>query len=135
MSAVVEYAVHELLSGLAGGRVYAIIAPQNVTAPFITFQRINGERWRSANAPSGLAQVTMQIDCYAEDFYSMKSLADSVENILDGYRDTVYYGSGSPQSSVRIAGITLQDETDILDQSEEPFLFRNTTTYLITYEQ
>jgi len=135
MSDIVEYAIFELLDGLAGGRVYALRAPQNVTTPFIIFQRTGGDRWRNINGPSGMAQVEMQIDCYADDFYASKSLADSVENILDGYRNTVYYGSGSPQSSVRIAGITLQSESDILDQTDEPFLYRNTSRYLVTYEQ
>lgn len=135
MSKDVEYAIHNLLSGLAGGRVYALKAPQTAVAPFIIFQRTTGERWRSINAPSGLADVTMQIDCYAEDFYSMRDLANQVENILDGYRNTVYYGSGSPQASIRIAGCTLQNETDILDESDEPFLFRNTADYKIIFER
>lgn len=135
MSAIAEYAVHELLSGLAGGRVYAMMAPQNVTAPFIVFQRVSGDRWRSINTPLGIAQVEIQVDCYADEYYAMKSLADSVENILDGYRNTVYYGLGSPQDSVRIAGITLQNESEIFDQSDEPFLFRHTARYLVTYEQ
>jgi len=50
---IVEYAIFELLDGLASGRIYALRAPQNVTAPFVVFQRVGGERWRSINDPSG----------------------------------------------------------------------------------
>lgn len=132
---IVEYAIFELLDGLAGGRVYALKAPQNVTAPFVVFQRVGGERWRSINDPSGIAQVTIQIDCYASDYFTMKTLSNDVENILDGYANTVYYGSSSPQDSVRIAGCSLRGETEILDQSDDPFLYRNTMNFLVTFEQ
>jgi len=65
----------------------------------------------------------------------MKTLSNDVENILDGYANTVYYGSSSPQDSVRIAGCSLQGETEILDQSDDPFLYRNTMNFLVTFEQ
>lgn len=132
---VIEYGIHSLLNGLAGGRVYAVVAPQNAVRPFIIFQRISSSRWRSIAQPLGMAQVIMQIDCYADDFYASRALADSVEDILDGYSGTVYYGSDSPQASVRVAGISLDTEGDILDQTTEPFLFRNTANYLVTFEQ
>lgn len=132
---IVEYGIYQLLSSLASGNVFMLRAPQNVTAPFIVVQRVAGERWRSINAPCGLAQVTVQIDCYAAEYFTMKDLSNDVENILDGYRNTVYYGSSSPQESVRIAGCSMQGESEILDQTEEPFLYRNTMTFLVTFEQ
>jgi hypothetical protein len=132
---IVEYAIHSLLQGLASGKVYALQAPQNTAAPFIVFQRAGGERYRSIAQPSGLARVQIQIDCYAADYYAAKSLAASVEDILDGYAGTVSYGSNSPQSTIRIGGITLESEDDILDQTEEPFLYRVITVYNVTFEQ
>lgn len=130
----VEKGVFELIKTKAGGRIYALTAPQNATVPFVVFQRVSGDRWRSVNAPSGISQVTIQIDCYALDYYGAKDLAVEIETILDGHRGTVYYGSGSPQDSVRIAGISLDSESDLLDQDEEPFLYRVSTRYLTTYE-
>lgn len=132
---IVEYAIHELLSSLASGRIYALVAPQDVEAPFIIFQRTSGDRWHSLDNPAGIAQAEIQIDVYSDEYYEMKSLAADVENTIDGYRGTVYYGSGSPQEAVRIAGVTLQSESEILDQSDEPRLFRHTARYLVTYEQ
>lgn len=130
-----EGAIYELLKNEAGGKVYAMFAPQDTAAPFVIFQRQSGERWRSLEGQSGLAQVEIQIDSYAGDFYSMRDLADSIETILDGYRATVYYGSNSPQNSIRIANISLQSESDIFDQTDEPFLFRNSAVYLVTFEK
>lgn len=132
---LVEPAIYELLRTLAAGRVYALRAPQNSTAPFIIFQRIDSERWRAINGPSGIAQVTIQVDCYASTYYAAKELAAEIEEILDGYRGTVSWGEGSPQEFVRIGGVSLQNDSDLLDQTEEPFLYRNTATYLVTYNQ
>jgi hypothetical protein len=100
----VEKAIYETIRTLASGRVYGLRAPENATAPFIVFQRIDSERWRDINGPSGMAQATIQIDAYAETLFAAKDLALEIEDILDGFRDTVYYGSDSPQDSVRIAG-------------------------------
>ena len=130
-----ERAIYELLKGFAESRVYALQAKQNTAVPFIVFQRTDSQRWRSMNNPSGMAQAYIQIDCYGKDYYEAKELAAAVETALDGYRGTVYHGNASPQDFTRIGGISLQSDLDLLDQTDEPLLFRNTATYLVTYEQ
>lgn len=132
---LVEPAIYELLKNLAGGKVYALAAPDGENGPFIVFQRVDSERWRDINGPSGIAQAHIQIDSYAEKYYDAKALGASIEVILDGYRGTVSYGTDSPQNTVAIAGITLQNDVDITDQTDEPILFRNAATYLVTYHQ
>ena len=135
MRKIVEPAIYELLKNLAGGRVYALQAPQNSPAPFIIFQRVDSLRWRHINGPDGFAQAFIQIDCYSESFYAAKALGAEVEELLDGYRNTVYYGSASPRDYVRIAGISCQSDLDLIDQTDAPVLYRNTGTYLVTYSQ
>lgn len=130
-----EMAIYELLKHLSSGRVTALRAPQNSKAPFIIYQRTDSERWRSVNGPSGMAQATVQVDVYADEYAACKQLAGEVEDVLDGYRGFVAYGADSPQMQIRIAGISLQSDSDLLDQEEEPFLYRNIAQYLITYEQ
>jgi hypothetical protein len=34
-----------------------------------------------------------------------------------------------------LPGVSLQSDDDLLDQTDEPFLYRNSATYLVTYEQ
>lgn len=131
----VERGIYDLLKSYASGRVYIMRAPQGATAPFIVFQRTGSERWRSINGPSGIAQADIQIDVYAETLYAAKDLAATIEAAIDGYRGTVYYGNNSPQDSVVICGISLQNDIDLFDQTDEPFLFRNSMSYLVTYEQ
>ena len=132
---IVEKGIYELLKGLAGGRVYALRAPQNATAPFIVYQRLGSERWRSFNAPSGIAQADIQIDVYATDIYTSKDIGADIEGILDGYAGSVIISSDSPPDAVVIGGVTLQGDVDFIDETDEPFLFRNSARYTVTYEQ
>lgn len=137
----VEPALFELLKTLVGNdddgdpKCYVMKAPQNETGPFIIIQRVDSDRFRHINGPSGIAQAFMQVDAYGESYYAVKDLAASIESALDGYSGTVYYGSNSPQDSVSIGGITLQNDVDLLDQTEEPTLHRNSAVYLVTYNQ
>jgi hypothetical protein len=133
-----EFAIYELLDDIAlfSGRVYALRAPQNAVAPFVVFQRIDVDNWRSLTAPSGIKQATVQIDIYAENYKASRTAAKSVEDALDGFRGMVNIsGTSPPLPSVRIAGITMQGDQDLLDQTDEPFLYRVSADYLVTFEQ
>lgn len=131
-----DKAIYELLKTYASGRVYAMLAPQNATAPFIVFQEIDSERWRSINGPSGVAQATFQIDVYDDSIYDAKTLAAQIEETLDGFSGNVdMAGSDSPSNILNIGGISLQNAVDLIDQTEEPLLYRRSATYLVTYHQ
>ena len=131
---ILEKAIYELLKTKASGRVYAMRAPQNSTAPFIVYQRVDSSRWRSINAPSGIGQATIQIDCYDSTVYGAKELAVDIEKLLDGYAGSVTITGNSPQDVVVIGGVTLQSDVDMVDQTDEPLLYRNMARYLFTYE-
>jgi len=132
-----ERALYEKIktTPVPGNRIYALRAPQNASAPFVVYQRIDSDRWRHINGPTGMVQATMQIDIYAVSYNQAKQLALDIENTLDGFRGTVAYGSNSPQDTIRFGGISCQTDLDILDQTDEPFLYRVSQDYLITYEQ
>jgi hypothetical protein len=128
-----EKALFQLINELVEGRVYALVAPQNSPTPYVIMQRIESERWRSINAPSGIAQAHIQVDVYASDFDTARVTAGAIEDVLDGYMGIV--SCGSPPVNVPICGISLQNEHDILDQTDEPRLFRNIAEYIVTYKQ
>lgn len=132
---ICEPAIHEKLNVLAPNAVFAMRAPDNQKGTFVVFQRVDSERWRSINNPSGIAQADIQIDVYSESYYDAKTLAGSIENALDGFSGTVYHGDNSPQDFVVIGGITLQNDVDILDQEDDPVLYRNSARYTVTYNQ
>jgi hypothetical protein len=72
---------------------------------------------------------------YATDIYTAKDIGASIEGILDGYAGSVIISSDSPPDVVVIGGVTLQGDVDFIDETDEPFLFRNSARYTVTYEQ
>jgi hypothetical protein len=130
-----EYAIHELIKTLADTNVFYMKAPKDAPSKYIIMQNITGDRDRHINGPSGMAQDYFQIDAYAEKYYDAKALAAEIEETLDGYKGTVYYGDNSPQDFVRIGGISFQSAEDAYDQTDEPFLYRVIAEYLVTYER
>lgn len=135
MVKICEPAMYELLKGLAGGDVYSMRAPEGAPGPFIIYQRTSTTRWRDINGPSGIAQAFIQIDAYAKTYLEMKTLAAQIEDIMDGFRGNVSHGNNSPQDFVAIGGISLQNDIDFIDENDEPILYRNSGSYLVTYEQ
>lgn len=136
----VEPAIFELVESLASGNAFWLAAPPNQAAPFIIYQGVDGDTFgknvlnRSAGQ-AGTVQAYIQVDCYGLTPTVAKELAKAVESTLDGYSGTVYHGTDSPQDSVVIGGISLQNDVDIVDRTDEPLLFRNSAVYLVTYNQ
>lgn len=133
----IERALYQLLKTvpISGNRIYALRAPQNSPTPFVVYQRISADRDRHINGPSGIVQATFQIDVYDAKYHDVRLVAGDIEEALDGYAGTVSYGGNSPQDSVKIGGISCQNDIDMLDQTDEPFLYRVSADYLITYHQ
>lgn len=129
----IEKAIYELMKTKAGGRVYDRRAPQNAEAPFIVYQRKTSTRWRDINGPSGWTQADIMVDCYGETATASKDLALEIEELLDGYDGNVTIPGNSPADIANL-GISLQEDSDMLDQTEEPFLYRNSAIYLLTYK-
>lgn len=117
-------------------RVYNVIAPDKAPAPYVIVQRRDSERLgRAINGPSGLVQATIQIDTYAEDRWQAKNLALLIEQALDGYSGSVSITGTSPMEVCKFSGISCQNDLDLYDKTDAPFLFRVSSDYLVTYEQ
>lgn len=133
----IERALYQLLktANIPGNRIYALRAPQNSPNPFVIYQRTSSERWRHVNGATGMVQAVFQIDSYADQYHDARSIAQQIEEAIDGFTGTVAYGSATPQATIRIGGISCQNDLDLLDETDEPFLYRVSADYLITYEQ
>lgn len=127
----IDQAIVSLLSSVASGDVFANLAPEDQRAPFVTFQRVVGNKFRDINGPSGLAQTTFQIDVYSDSYLESKQLASAIRLILDGYKGTVTIGG----DSVRIAGVSMQTERDFVEDDTDPKLYRSSVDYLFIYEE
>lgn len=132
---MLERAIYELLKTLANGEVSYMRAKQDAKGPYIVIQRVDSARVRSLQGPSKLPSAYLQIDCYDQSYIASKELSYQVETILDGFRGTVYYGGDSPQESVTIGSISLQNDLDLLDETDDPVMYRNSLTFLVMYHQ
>ncbi len=66
----------------AGVRVYPVRMPQDVSMPAICYQRVGVTPTSSLDGDSGKDLVRFQIDCYAETYAAMKTLAAEVRVAL-----------------------------------------------------
>ncbi len=129
-TALIEQGLVKLLEPLAIP-VFTMIVAEKQRAPFITYQTVAGNKIRSINGPSGLAQKTFQIDAYSDSAIGSKEIARDIRLILDGFRGTVTIGA----DSVRIGGVSMQSERDFIEDNVNPKLYRASVDYLFTYDE
>jgi hypothetical protein len=127
---LIEKAIYELIKTLAGGNVFAMRAPDKAEGPFIIFQRIDSTRWDSINGTGGMIQAQIQIDAYAKGYYEAKTISAQIEGILNKYSGSVTHDS----IVYKIAGVRVQNDVDIFDDTDQPYLFRNSAVYSVTFE-
>lgn len=104
------------LAALVVDRVYPMPAPQNAGYPFVTWQRISGERVFSLGGPSGLAYPRFQIDVWSDSrenrpaggapYLESRAIADAIRRALDGFNGTL--------DGIRVSAILL-DERDLFE--------------------
>lgn len=70
------------VSGLVSTRVYPVIAPQNVTAPYVVYQRITGAHLNDLDGSLGISDVRFQVDAYATTYAQAKTLAGYIKTAL-----------------------------------------------------
>ena len=111
-------------------KVYPSEADVEASAPFIVFSRADGIRDRSLKGSTGLVRARMQVDTYADSYEETKSIASAVRKALDNYRDTVPLDNNE---TIRIGGTALLNDSDLIDTSTDPKLFRVSMDFLIFY--
>ena len=76
------------VSADAGTRVYPDALPQNATLPAIRYAVIDDRSEQHLTGIAGLANATIQIDCYALTRLAANDLGDDVRLALDRYEGT-----------------------------------------------
>lgn len=72
------------VAALVGTRVFHEDLGQNTTYPAVAFARTATERVMTLAGPSGLAQVRVAVDCWADTSAGVKALAAAVLAALHG---------------------------------------------------
>lgn len=128
-----EMAVYTILkadaavAAIVASRIHALSAPQGTAAPFITYQRISGERTRDTRGPTGRSRSRIQVDGYAAGYAGAKTLANAVRHALDGYRGTV--------ATIRVWSIALESDVDFYEDAVDPPLYRVSMDFIVTFDE
>lgn len=80
----IETTIYTALSSLASGKVYPLVAPEKITAPYIVYSRISSTPENTLDGGATIDLVRIQVDTYANTYSAVKSLAESVRSALEG---------------------------------------------------
>lgn len=133
-----EAAVYKLLTddatvgGLVSTRVYPVVVPQGSSLPYISYQRVASRHVHSMDGVAGLAETTIQIDCYASTYSGGKALGEAVRLALDGYTGTPV-GGGTVIGGILLDGINDAPETP--QTGGETIVHRVSMDFVIWYEE
>ncbi len=91
----IESVIYSQLTGFAGltalvsTRVYPLPAPQNVTAPFVTYQRISAIRYPGMGSDAGLVSSRFQFDVITTTYSSMRTVMEQLRLSLQRFRSDI----------------------------------------------
>jgi hypothetical protein len=91
--------------GIVG--IFPFVVPQGWRKPSIVHQFISSMPDYHYQGPSGFAQPSIQIDCYAERDADAATLNLRVRDLLEGYRGPMI-GDGSPPYVIQMQGVFWQ---------------------------
>lgn len=113
-----------VVSGLVGGqRIHHVRLPQDQVDPSVVYVKVSETSDYNQAGDSGLSQVRMQIDSWAQNSDAATELANAVYDRLSGGHDIV--------NSTTMRGIFLVNGRD--DYDEVAQLYRISRDFIIWY--
>jgi len=76
------------VNALVSGRVYPIVAPQNVAKPFMTYQVITGIKIQCMGGEIYKGDYRMQLNCYGLTYSNVKAIGQAVKSSLVGFMNS-----------------------------------------------
>jgi len=119
------------VNGLVGTRIYPLMAPQNPTKPYVTFQRISGPRLQALGGAAGFGMARIQYDSWADTYTTAQALAAAIRNSFNGFIGKL--SDGNSPASLRTVVVRLDNERDLFEEDTE--LFRVTQDYRLTHSE
>ena len=109
------------VAALVGTRIYPLKLRQAATMPAITYSTIAGGDDVTHDGARGLADLTVQVDCWGLTYLQMDGLFNAVLAALLGY------------SSATVQGIFLVRRMDMYENESE--LYRRTADYGVWFKE
>lgn len=73
------------ITALVSTRIYPEVGPNDAGYPFITYITVTGDQQHDMSGASGLTNVRMQIDAWADIIADRVSVSEALRNALDGF--------------------------------------------------
>jgi hypothetical protein len=115
------------LTALVGTRVYYVKAPQNVTAPYVTLQKIS-QNTESVTSGKRYVEARFQISIFDVTYSSIKTIAAAIQMALDKFSGTMGGAGG-----LWINNCTYDNETD-LEFDDTLKLYGLAVDYILMFE-
>ena len=113
------------LTSLVGQRIYYVKAPQNVTTPYLTYQKISEIPTHSHDGYAGTKDARIQFTAFSPLYLTVKAINKAIFDALDSFTGSLCTGGVTVQSCM------LDDEIDLYDP--ESGLHYSPADYLIVY--
>jgi len=115
------------ISGYVAARIYPVKMPQNVEYPAITYQLVSTVRSISQSGRVTLVEGRYQIDSWGNTYASVKNIAQSVRDALQGFRGIM--------GATRVQGIWEDSNSERDFYEDVTDLRRVTHDFIIYYEE
>lgn len=119
---------HGGLEGLIGSppRLYPMIAPQNVAAPYVTYQQISGQRIHAMGTDPGVANPRFQFSAWAATNTEAKNIALQLMACYSRWRGII--------AGVEVLDGFLENEVD-LGRDEDGKLHQRVVDFIIWHRE
>ena len=124
-------AVYSLVGGTTRPRIYPLKLPQNPEFPAVTYQIISGRPEYHIDGVAGVAEIRLQVDCWAVDkdstsgYESSRALAEAVRGALSAYSGTV--------GDVVIQSCFLENRRTLYEDGAE--IYRESLDFAVAYTE
>jgi hypothetical protein len=116
------------INGLVGGyRIHSVRLPQDQTEPSVVYIKVSETGDYHMAGDSGLGQVRMQIDAWAQNGDGATNLANAVYDRLTGNRSVISFDS----ETLDMRGAFLENGRDDYDEVSQ--LYRASRDFIIWY--
>jgi hypothetical protein len=86
-NAAVQAAVGLDVNGVA--KAYWVLAPQGASLPFLIFSRVGTTDLTTVDGPLGIREGLFQLVCYAPNYYTSRTVASTLRDLLITYTGTL----------------------------------------------
>lgn len=97
-----HFSTYSGLTSLVGTRIYPIVAPQNVKAPYCVYSKASNQREYAHDGFCNLARSRMQVSCFADDPLEAKQIAGQVTAAMEAW----------PAVNAKAQAVLQQNESD-----------------------